>query len=263
MAASVDARRAPPGQQRQPPIPELRSVHRRRNESERHWITAPSFGNAHEQRGQQHNGCVEVEHNRDQRRQHPQAEQKVLGGADHSGKGGEESRLIEQHRERDGQQQERNRIGEVVTGGPCRSERSDTDDQCGDGERSRSGPTGEPLPRIHREQAGNDEKHHPCDGHQEHCCIHRRRRNHPARTSGFTNSGSIVVGVAVSAQRKDGTGRTGLGMSAPGMSAPGMSAPGLPAVVSERLVALGHLLHVVTTLDRCTETVGGIEQFTS
>src|SRR4051812_2346959 len=36
---------------------------------------------------------------------------------------------------------------------------------------------------------------------------------------------------------------------------------GLPAVVGERLVALGHLLHVVAPLDRGTETVGGIEQF--
>src|SRR5690606_3282221 len=33
----------------------------------------------------------------------------------------------------------------------------------------------------------------------------------------------------------------------------------LPAVVSERAVRLGHLVSVLTTLDRCAETVRGIQ----
>src|SRR6266851_4738458 len=35
----------------------------------------------------------------------------------------------------------------------------------------------------------------------------------------------------------------------------------LPAVVGERLVGLGHLVHVLTALDTRAETIAGIKQF--
>src|SRR5829696_7398125 len=50
------------------------------------------------------------------------------------------------------------------------------------------------------------------------------------------------------------------GGSTPGVALPPGGSGGLPAVVSEGLVRLGHLVHIFLALDRAADAVVGIEQ---